>query len=879
MKRLLLLASVALLAGITRGQEPVPIAAKGKDGPAGKLQFARDVQPILAASCFTCHGPDAKTRKAGLRLDLREAAIRELRSGARAVVPGKPQESELVARIFAAGRERMPPAKSHAQLKDRDRAVLRHWIEQGAEYQEHWAFVPPQRPTPPTPKTKGWARNPIDRFVLARLERAGLKPSPEADRYALARRAAIDLTGLPPTLAAVDRFVNDRRPDAFERYVDELLRSPAYGERWAYVWLDQARYADSNGYADDGPRTIWKYRDWVIAAFNSNMPFDRFTVEQLAGDLLPNPTIEQLIATAFHRNTLTNTEGGTDDEEFRTAAVVDRVNTTFQVWMGVTMACAQCHDHKYDPISQEEYFQIYAILNQTEDSDKPDNRPTLATPLPEQLREKARLEAESAAIEKRWASPEFNAALDAWEKRVRKAEGGKQDGAPKDGSARPKKGVKKDTLPANIEKILAIEAPRRSAAQRAELAKYFRSTAPAFKDAHNRQAALQKQLAGIKPISTPIMRELPAKQQRLTRIHIRGNFLDQGKPVSPGVPALFPALPKGPADRLALARWLVAPENPLTARVTVNRFWEQIFGVGLLETPDDFGIRGKLPTHPELLDWLATEFAAPSPSRSPSPLVGEGSRGVRRAWDIKHLLKLIVTSATYRQSSRVTPDLVERDPDNRLFARGPRYRVAAEVVRDQALFAGGLLSPRIGGPPVRPERPKLKLNAAFGGATDWDTSLGEDKYRRALYTFWRRSTPYPSMIAFDAPSRNVCTVNRPRTNTPLQALVTLNDPCYVEAAQALARRMVREGGPTAEARARHGFRLCLARPPHETELRRLVDLYQRARSKFAGDAKAALELATQPLGPLPPGMDAADLAAWTVVANVVLNLDETFAKR
>ncbi|MCI0464209.1 MAG: PSD1 and planctomycete cytochrome C domain-containing protein [Gemmataceae bacterium] len=848
MKRFLVLSLPALLAGLALAQSPPQPAAKN---PPGKVQFARDIQPILAANCLLCHGPDEKERKGGLRLDLRQAAIKELRSGARAIVPGNSKDSELIARINSTGSDRMPPAKGHAALKAHQKELLRRWIDEGAEYQKHWAFVAPQHPEVPAPRNAGWARNPIDRFVLARLEREGLKPAPEADRYALARRVAIDLTGLPPTLAAVDRFVNDPRPDAYERYVDELLRSTAYGERWAHVWLDQARYADSNGYADDGPRAIWKYRDWVIDAINRNLPFDQFTIEQIAGDLLPGPTTDQLIATAFHRNTLTNTEGGTDDEEFRSVAVVDRVNTTMQVWMGVTMACAQCHDHKYDPLSQEEYFKVYALLNQTEDSDKPDNRPVLPTPTPEQTAEKSRLEAENAALEKRWARPEFKAAFERWEERqVRE----KKD--PEDKSA------KKDKLPANVQKALAVEPAKRNAKQKAELVTYFRSTAPKFKDAHNRQAGVQKQLAQIKIITTPVMRELPEKQRRTTHIHIRGNFLDKGKQVSPGVPSLFPPLrtakPQA-ANRLDLARWLVAPDNPLTARVTVNRYWEQIFGVGLVETPDDYGTRGKLPTHPELLDWLAVEFM--------------------RDWDVKRLLRLMVTSATYRQSSRVTPDLVERDPDNRLFARGPRYRASAEAIRDQALVAGGLLSTKMHGPPVRPERPKLRLNAAFGGATDWDTSPGEDKHRRAMYTFWRRTTPYPSMVAFDAPNRNVCTVNRPRTNTPLQALVTLNDPCFVEAAQALARRVVREGGETVEARASHAFRLCLSRPPRDVELRRLVELYNQARSKYVADQKAAVEMATQPLGPVPPGLDAADLAAWTIVGNVLLNLDEMFARR
>jgi hypothetical protein len=838
MRRSLLLACAVALVGAVVAGSPAQQPPPEKKSAVPPVQYAREIQPILSGNCFGCHGPDEKARKAGLRLDVATLATRVLKSGSRAIVPGDSKKSELVARIYATDSERMPPKGSHKKLKASEKALLKRWIEEGAEYQPHWAFIPPKRPALPVTKTKGWARNGIDHFVLARLEKEGLKPAPEADRYALARRVSLDLTGLPPSIAAVEAFIADKSPEAYEKFVDRLLASPAYGERWAQLWLDLARYADSNGYADDRPRTIWKYRDWVIDALNANMPFDRFTIEQIAGDLLPSPTQAQLLATAFHRNTLTNDEGGTDDEEFRAAAVVDRVNTTMQVWMGLTMACAQCHDHKYDPISQEEYFRFYAILNQTEDSDKPDNRPLLATPTPEQEKQKAKLQADLAVVQKVLATLELPAVLECWEA-----------------------DLKRDKLPPQLLKILATDRARRTPAQQAELAKYRRALSPGYNRMDQRLKALQKQLAAIQPVTTPIMRELPEKQRRKTRIHKRGNFLDLGKEVMPGVPAVFHPLPKDrPADRLRLAEWLVDQANPLTARVAVNRYWEQVFGVGLVENSEDYGIRGKPPIHPELLDWLATEFIA-------------------LKWDTKKLLRLMVTSATYRQTSRVTAALVERDPDNRLFARGPRFRSSAEVIRDQALFVSGLLSPKMGGPPVRPPRPKLKLNAAFGGATDWETSPGEDKVRRALYTFWRRTTPYPSMVTFDAPGRNVCAVSRPRTNTPLQALVTLNDPVYVEAAQALARRMVREGGVGVSDRASYGFRLCLSRPPRPEELRRLNDLYQQARTKYAASPKEAEQLATQPIGPLPPGMNAVDVAAWTVVGNVLLNLDEMFARR
>jgi mono/diheme cytochrome c family protein len=834
MKRILWLIPAAVLAASAPRVHADPPAA-------GKVQFARDVLPILSTHCFTCHGPDEKTRKAKLRLDLYETATKKLRSGARAVVPGDVKNSELLNRVFSTSDdERMPPVSSKKSLKEAEKQLLKRWIAEGAEYQKHWAFVAPKRPALPPVKNPAWVRNPIDRFVLARLEAEGLKPTAEADRYTLARRVALDLTGLPPTLAAVDKFVSDRSPDAYEKYVDEVLRSPAFGERWAHIWLDLARYADSNGYATDNLRTIWKYRDWVIDAINRNQPFDQFIVEQIAGDLLPNATPEQILPTAFHRNTLTNDEGGTSDEEFRVAAVVDRVNTTMQVFMGVTMACAQCHDHKYDPFSQEEYFRLFAIFNQTEDADRGDNSPLLTSITPADAKLKAKLEAEIAGLEKQLTGQDakLDAAQANWEKEKHDAK-----------------------LPGTVAKVLKLDPAKRNAKQKADVARYYRSTLLELKATNDRLATAKKQLAGLNAVTTPIMKELPAGKQRVTKIHVRGNFLDQSKVVQPGVPALFPPLPKDrPADRLALARWLVDPANPLTARVAVNRWWEQIFGVGLLDTPDDFGIRGKLPNHPELLDWLATDFVA-------------------EKWDVKRLLKLIVTSATYRQSSAVTPALLERDPDNKLFARGPRFRSSAETIRDQALFISGLLSPKMHGPSVRPPRPRLGLTAAFGGGTDWDTSPGEDKYRRALYIQWRRTVPYPSMVTFDAPSRNVCAVTRPRTNTPLQALVTLNDPVFIEAAQALARRMVKEGGATTETRLRHGFRLCVTRPPTDRELSKLTELYQRARAEYAKHLPEAQKMATEPLGPLPSGMDATDMAAWTVVGNVLLNLDEVFAKR
>jgi len=748
-----------------------------------RVDFNRDVRPILSNNCFACHGPDEAALSAELRLDKPEAATTALPSGAVAIVPGKPNESELLARITAADDSlRMPPAEFGKRLSPADIATLRKWIEQGAQYAVHWSYNPPQRPAVPrVPASHAtWPQNPIDHFTLQAMQARGLNPMPQADRYALVRRVYLDLTGLPPTLEEADAFAANNSPKAYEQLVEELLSRPAFGEHWARKWLDLARYADSAGYADDPPRTIWAYRDWVIRAINSGMPFDQFTIEQIAGDLLLEPSEDQLIATAFHRNTLTNNEGGTQDEEFRNVAVVDRVNTTLAVWMGTTMACAQCHTHKYDPITQDEYFRFFAIFNNTADADRRDESPLLELYTPQQLEQRRALEAKIAALNK--------------------------------------KGDKEA-----VEKATA-------------------------------------ELKEIKPFTTvPIMRELTDKR-RQTRLQHRGNYLDLGQAVEPGVPGIFhPLPPDQPPNRLAVARWLVDRSNPLTARVIANRIWESLFGQGIVATSEEFGSQGELPTHPELLDWLAVE------------LVDSG-------WDTRHLIRLMVTSATYRQSSQVSEAAAAADPDNRWLARGPRVRHSAEMVRDQALAASGLLSHKLYGPPVKPPQPKLGLTAAFGGSTDWAPSQGEDRYRRALYTTWRRSNPYPSMATFDAPNREVCTIRRNRTNTPLQSLVTLNDPVYVEAAQALARLALAQPGDE-QAQIANAFRRCVLRPPGEAELTALVALYRDALAHFADRPAEATKLATDPLGPLPAELKAQQAAAMTVVSNVLLNLDEMFLKR
>jgi len=760
------------------------------------IDFNREVRPILSNHCYACHGPDENQRKADLRLDTFDGATGKA-GGTIGIVPGQPGKSELMTRILSnESSEVMPPPKHGKKLSEAEAKTLKTWIEQGAKYAAHWSYSNPVRPAVPA-----MAKHPIDAFVRDRLKKEGLNHSPEADRATLIRRVSLDLTGLPPAWKEVEEFTRDNSANAYETMVDRTLSKPAFGEHFARMWLDLARYADSAGYADDPSRTIWPYRDYVIRSFNSNKRFDAFTIEQIAGDLLPNPTNEQLTATAFHRNTMTNSEGGTNDEEFRNAAIVDRVNTTMAVWMGTSMACCQCHTHKYDPITQTEYFRFFAILNNTADADKKDESPVLELGNP---------------------------------------------------------GIK---------------------AKRAELTKQVAEGEKVAKDDPSlkpKLVALKKELAALPPVITvPVQKELADKNRRVTKLQHRGSFLDLGDAVAEGVPAAFHAIPMGEAaNRLALAKWLVSPENPLTARVIANRFWEEIFGTGLVRTSEEFGSQGELPSHPELLDWLAVELMAPL---SP-PVRGVGGEGGSSGWDVKQFLKLLVTSETYKQSSKVTPQLLEKDPENRLYTRGPRYRLSAEMVRDQALAIGGLLSAKMYGAPVRPVRPNSGLTAAFGGNLDWNASAGEDKYRRGIYTEWRRTSPYPSMVTFDAPSREACTIRRIRTNTPLQALVTLNDPVYMEAAQAFARLIAKNGETTPE-RIEYAFRTALSRDPSEKELARLVQLYSDVYDAYGKDLKKATELATNPVGPLPKGTLATELAAWTTVANVILNLDELLMRR
>jgi hypothetical protein len=778
--------------------------AFSNDEPA-QVDFARDVVPILESRCYDCHGRGEQ--EGGLRLDFRDSTMSGGDNGP-VIVVGKPTESRLIRYVSGKeGGKYMPPEDYDDPLEQDEVDVLVRWIEQGAPWpdalrgeptkSDHWAYQRVERPPLPV-DTNVWLGgapvNAIDRFVLAKLREEGLKPSPEQTRSRLLRRVSLDLTGLPPTPAETAAFLADERPDAYERQVDRLLASSRFGERWAAWWLDLARYADTQGYEKDNRRTIWRYRDYVIDAFNADKPFNEFTVEQLAGDLLPEPTLESRIATAFHRNTMTNTEGGTDDEEFRTAAVVDRVNTTYQVWTATTMGCCQCHSHKYDPFTQKEYYQSFAVFNQTADADRNNDHPVMPAPTAEQQALQGSLQKEL------------------------------------------------DTLTSALSKAAGDEA------RTAEL------TA--------RKEKLQKELAAVKPPTVLVMEELPADKRRETFVHMRGSFLSPGAKVEAAVPQVLNPLPEGAEpNRLGFARWLVSREHPLTSRVLVNRLWEQLFGIGIVETSEDLGTQGEPPSHPELLDWLA------------AALMEEDE------WSVKRALKRIVMSRTYRQAAEVTPALLEADPYNRLLARGPRVRLSAEMLRDQALAASGLLSDKMFGPSVMPPQPEGVWAVVYSG-DKWRTATNEDRYRRGLYTFWRRTSPYPSMTAFDVPSREVCVVRRIRTNTPLQALVTLNDPAFVEAAQALARRTLTEGGANDAERFAFAARCVIARRPSDDETAVLSRLLASEREHYGAteNAEAAKAMACDPLGPPPPEAEVAELAAWTVVCNVLLNLDEALTK-
>lgn len=839
---------------------------------AATVDFKHEIQPILEQRCTECHGE--KKQKAGVRLDRKTFAFAPTDSGKPAITVGRSGESLLWQRITTTNTDEIMPPKGEP-LTAAQVTMIQKWIDEGAVWpddggvpqKKHWAYEKPVRPKVPVVKgPKSAVKNPIDAFVLERLQQDKLKPAPEADPATLIRRVSLDLTGLPPSMAEVNAFLADKSKDAYEKVVDRLLASPHFGERWARPWLDMARYADTQGYEKDNRRTMWPWRDWVIRALNQNKPFDQFTIEQIAGDLLPDATQEQKVATGFHRNTMTNTEGGTDDEEFRHEAVVDRVNTTFSTWMATTINCSQCHNHKYDPLTMKEYYQVYAFLNQTADSDKEDERPTLKVFKPGEKEELAARREVLKNAEARWktatSAPELTNAFLAWqEKTLAELTNAPSTNAP----AKAKKDAK--TSNEELRKLLTTAPEKRDKDQRAKLKEHFEGVAPELKEPREALAAAraaEKKFNDAIPIVS-VLEELP--KPRETHMLMRGSFLTKGERVSPGVPAVMNPLPASSAtNRLAFAHWMVDTNNPLIARVMMNRFWEQIFGTGIVETSEDFGTQGEPPSHPKLLDWLACEFMEPG-----------GVQG-GTSWDMKRMLRLIVTSATYRQSSKVTSELLQRDPYNRLLARGTRRRLEAEMVRDQALAVSGLLSRKIGGAPVMPPQPDGVWQVVYSG-DKWETSKGEDKYRRGLYTFWRRTSPYPSMVSFDAPSGEFCVVRRTRSNTPLQALTLLNDPVYLECAQALAKRMLSEGGTTAEQRAAFGLRACLAREPKKGEAQKLVTLAAKQLARYQEDSESAATLVRYAGTDTKEKTEVPELAAWTIVANVLLNLDEFVMKQ
>ena len=708
----------------------------------GKIDFNHDIRPILNSKCISCHG--GVKESGGLSFILREYALKKVKSGKFAIIPGKANLSEMMARIKSHDPEYRMPMNENPLTKQEIK-TLEKWINQGAEWQNHWAFEKPMPQELPEVKEKDWIENPIDQFILARLEKENLQASEEADKITLIRRLSLDLIGLPPTLQEIEYFVNDTSPNTYVNLVDRLLASKHYGEHWAAMWMDLARYADSKGYEKDGHREMWKFRDWLIDAFNQNIGFDEFTVQLLAGDLLPEPTSENLIATAFHRNTMNNDEGGTIDEEYRMAAVIDRVNTTWEVWQGTTFSCVQCHSHPYDPFQHKEYYQFLSFFNNTEDADLPSEIPHMEVFTKEQERFIVQLEA--------------------------KLKNHQSD-------------------PSKIKEL-----------------KY-----------------VTYQIDSVKGSNLPIMTELKEENKRETHVFLRGNRLDLGDLVQSDVPDLFPDLPEGvPANRLGMAKWIVDQNNPLTSRVMVNRFWARLFGKGIVETEEDFGSQGSPPTHPELLDWLALQFQK------------------NLNWDMKALLKLIVTSATYKQSSLVSKELLEKDPANYLLARGARVRLTAEQVRDQTLHVSGLLSDHMFGKSVMPYQPAGVWQTVYSGSK-WIESEGEDAYRRALYTYWRRTSPYPSMISFDSPSREVCVIRRISTNTPLQALVTLNDPVYIEAANALGKLM-ENGGETTMEKIEKGYELTLGRKPESQQINVLKELYDAAEKHMDSISKIDVPVA------------------------------------
>jgi len=1049
-KKFSLIVVIGFLA-VTFGLQKWGPPAQAEGPQSTKVDFATDIQPIFQKACYSCHGPNQQM--AGLRLDSKKLALAGGQSG-RCVIPGNAANSILYQRVAGLGDQARMPMGSKP-LDPSEIALIRDWINQGAQWpdeasagavdvKKHWAWTQPKRPELPQVKNTLWVRNPIDRFILARLEKEALSPSPEADRVTLLRRLSLDLTGLPPTIEEVDSFLNDRSKNAYEKQVERLLVSPHYGERWGRHWLDAARYADSDGYEKDKSRQVWFYRDWVINALNRDLPYNQFIIEQIAGDLLPQATQDQIVATGFLRNSMINEEGGIDPEQFRMEAMFDRMDAIGKSILGITIQCAQCHNHKYDPLKQEEYYRMFAFINNSHEANV-----TVYTPEEQMKRATIFRQIREIEAELQQRNPDWQERMQEWEEQAKTDQpdwttvrptvedistGGQKYLPLKDGSFlaqgyaptkhrvkmavrtdaqnitairlellndpnlplggpgrsikgtgaltefeveaapadapdkvakvkivratadinlpekpleaifddrskrrrvtgpieyaidgkdetawgidagpglrnQPRKavftletpisnpggtiltfylkqnhggwnsddnqnhnlgrirlsitttpGATADPLPQNVRDILSIAKEQRTPAQLQTVFSYWRTTVPQWKEANEKIIELWRQHP--EGSAQLVLRE--REEERATHVLKRGDFLKPDKAVSPGVPAFLHPLPQGaPPNRLTFAKWLVDSNSPTTARAMVNRIWQAYFGTGLVSTPEDFGKQSEAPSHPELLDWLAVEF-------------------MERGWSMKAIHRLIVTSATYRQSSKVTPELYARDPYNRLLARGPRLRVEAEIVRDIALAASGLLNHKVGGPSVFPPAPEfLFVPPASYGPKIWHEATGPDRYRRAIYTFRYRSVPYPMLQTFDAPNGDTSCVRRARSNTPLQALTTLNEPLFMEAARALALRTVKQGGLTDAQRLNYAFRRVLARRPTAQESAELLSLLNSQRKRFTAGELNPWNLATndpdKPM-PLPKGVTMEQLAAWTVVSRVLLNLDETITK-
>ncbi len=819
------------------------------------LNFNRDIRPILSENCFYCHGQDANKRQGDLRLDVREAAI-----NAGAIEPKDVANSSLIKRILSDDPDQMmPPPKSNRRLSAEQKKLLERWINEGADYQTHWAFVAPAKPAEPTVKKAEWARNPIDRFVLAKLEQQGLLPSPEADRATLIKRLSVDLVGLPPTPAEVDAFITDADPQAYEKLVERLLKSQHYGERMALPWLDAARYADSNGFQQDGDTWQWIWRDWVVKALNDDLPFDQFTTWQLAGDLLPNATNKQKIASGFNRNHLLNGEGGAIPEEQRWVILFDRMDTTATNWLGLTMACCQCHDHKYDPITMRDYYSILDGFNRLPESGTPQffssrvrvAAPFIELPTEENKQRFADFEAKIKAADDE-AAPIANAAFEGW--RV----GLFADGKPHEGKGLP------DNLIAILKKPEAERSEAEKKAIEPELRKHFDAKVRASLNGKfpvlGKAEEIRKQLNAYRNDQMPRVMIMSDERPRETSILDRGEYLKPKEKVSFNTPAFLPPLKDdAPRNRLGLAQWLMSPEHPLTARVQVNRMWQHFFGAGFIKTSEDFGVQSEYPQHGPLLDWLAVEFR-------------------ERGWSMKATHRLIVTSATYRQASRVSTDLKTKDPENRLFARASRFRMPSLLLRDWALAASGLLDRRYGGVPVYPYQPDAVWEAlAITKERDftYPASTGPDLYRRSLYTFWRRTVNPANM--FDASSRQTCRVRQSATSTPLHALTTLNDPTWVEAARVLAEQSMKSS-PDLTARLSHAFRQVLGRKPSERDLAALQRAFDRQHAIYKADTEAAKSLLTVGASKRDESLQLADHAALASVCLAILNLDEALSR-